>query len=444
MSRSKTPSRRPPHVAYLLRMYPRFSQTFIVNEILELQRRGLHLSIGSLRKPTDGVFHASIARVRGRVDYFPESILSEPAKMLRLQWARLRKRPAACAQALRIALRYAGANLTDLAQAACVVKWAAKNKIDHLHVHFGTHEATVAYLAHLLGGRSYSMTLHAFDIFRDTVDRALLARKINASRFTITVSEFNRRFILEHIPGVNPEKVRVHYNGIDTERFGAADTPREPDMVFGVGRLIEKKGFTHLIRAIELLRDEGLSVRCRIAGEGPLRAALQDQIDCAGLGQQVELAGPLEQAVVGDWMKRATCFCLPCVQAADGNIDALPTVLLESLASGCPSISTRISGVPEIIEDRLSGLLAAPGDARALARAIRQVIENPALAASLAREGRRRAAERFDVRKNAVVLNDWLLDAAGSSRSVFPEVPPPVDRRPVVVPATPGTVSVSS
>ncbi|MFQ5628244.1 MAG: hypothetical protein ACE5I1_05740 [bacterium] len=170
----------PAHIAYLLRMYPRFSQTFIVNEILELQRQGLRVSIGSLKKPTDGIFHESVSRVRGKVHYFPETILSDFTRVWRAHWPRWSRRPGPHLRAIGCVLRNAGASWIDLAQAALVLRWVKKQNVDHVHVHFGTNEATVALLANLLGGLSYSLTLHAFDIFRDNVEGALPALQVRA------------------------------------------------------------------------------------------------------------------------------------------------------------------------------------------------------------------------------------------------------------------------
>jgi len=417
MRRTRSTPGTPERIGYLLRMYPRFSQTFIVNEILELQRQGCSVSLASLRKPSDGLFHESVSRVRGKVDYLPETILSDFSKVCRAGWASFKKRPTDYLRATGCALRNVAISSIDFAQAAMVMRWAKKRRIDHVHVHFGTQEATVALLANMLGGLSYSLTLHAFDIFRDNVDRRLLGRKINASRFTVTVSEFNRRFILENIPGVDPDKVRVNYNGIDLERFNQTGGGRESALVFAVGRLIEKKGFIHLVRAIAHLRDEGCAVRCKIAGDGPEKSRLEEEIARANLTSLVELAGPLEQGEVRDLMQRATCFALPCIEAKDGNVDALPTVLLESLASGCPSVSTALSGIPEIIEHDVSGLLVAPGAERPLAAEIRRIVEDSGLAARLATGGRRRAEDRFDVRRNVAVMNDWLCAAAGTKRA---------------------------
>ncbi len=417
-------------VGYLLRMYPRFSQTFVVNEILELERQGVDLRIASLRKPNEGVFHESISRVRAHVDYFPDRVMGQVRKNLRTQWSRWRQSPRRYRRAAAIVRKYETENWFEMVQAVELLRWVGKRRVGHVHVHFGTDEATVALLAAVLGNLSYSLTLHAFDIFRDTVDRSLLAQKINHSRFAVTVCESNRRYMIENLPGVDPDKVIVNYNGIDLTRFNpdgglesvaASETvqpsvARKPMSIFSVGRLIEKKGFIHLIHAVAHLRDDGFVVSCDIAGDGREQATLERAIKELDLRKQVRLIGPIDQDRVRQRLREAACFALPCVCARDGNVDALPTVLLESLASGCPTVSTRLSGIPEILEDNVSGLLVEPEDSRSLATAIRRVLEDGALSTRLAEGGLQRASERFDVTANVAVMRELFTAATQDAR----------------------------
>lgn len=396
-------------IGYLLWKYPRFSQTFIVNEILQLEQQGVRIRIGSLRHPSDGVFHESIARVAAQCDYLPDRLMGNWRKVREALQACWKTNPVGLRRAIGEVSRRKNASWFDLAQALLVRRWAEKHRLDHLHVHFGTAEATVVWLCRMLGGPGYSLTLHAFDIFRDNVDRRLLAAKINGSDFTVTVCESNRRFLVENMPGVNPARIRVHYNGIDLSRFRADGRQREPLTVFSVGRLIEKKGFIYLIRAVALLHQQGLPVKCRIAGDGPEEKTLRAEIQRHDLKSHVELLGPVRQDQVRGHLQSSASFVLPCIQARDGNIDALPTVLLEAQGCECPAISTRLSGIPEIIENGVSGLLVNPGDEVELASAIRAVLTDDALAERLALGGRRRAEERFDGRQAAATLRAWLL-----------------------------------
>jgi colanic acid/amylovoran biosynthesis glycosyltransferase len=396
-------------IGYVLRMFPRYSQTFIVNELLALERLGIHLRIASLRRPSEDVVHASVRRLRSSIDYFPEP------REARAKDGQIGEHRGAVSETGvdRIHGRLGAYDIPweEHAQARLLIDWARRYRIGHVHVHFGTGEATVAWLAHRFGGPSYTLTLHAFDIFRDNVDRRLLAEKINGSRFTVTVCESNRRFILEHLPGVEAERIRVSYNGIDLERFTDSDRQRDPQLVLAVGRLIEKKGFIHLVHAIAMLRDQGLRLRCDIVGDGRERQRLQDEIRRLQLDAQVRLVGILEQEEVQQRMREASCLVAPCVEARDGNIDALPTVLLEALASGCPVISTKLSGIPEIIESGVSGLLIEPRDENALANAIEHLLRDQELAMRLGRSGRRRVEEKFDVHRNVAALHDWLRTA---------------------------------
>jgi len=393
-------------VAYLLRAYPRFSETFIVNEILELEQRGVEVSILAMRKPEDGFFHESVCRVNARAKYIPET----PGK-LREKASHLLRRLARCAprgtlRRLNSLKRSGRITLDDVLAAAYVLNHVRKHRINHLHAHFGTESATLALIADMLGGLSYSLTLHAYDIFRENVDTDLLTRKINHARFVITVSEFNRGYLARCCPDHDHTKVRVLYNGVDLKHFTPGEEPRERWLIFSVGRLIEKKGFLHLIRAVARLRQAGRPARCIIAGDGRQADFLREQIQRLGCQDAVELVGLWRQQRVRECMQRAGCFALPCVEALDGNMDALPTVLLEALACGCPCVSTRLSGIPEIIEHDASGLLVPPGDHVALAQAIERLFIEPGLSRRLSRGARRRARERFNLTQNASQLVD--------------------------------------
>ncbi len=420
-------------IGYMLRMYPRFSQTFVVNEILELENQGVDLHIASLRLPNEGVFHESATRVRARVNYFNDRFIGNVKKQLISQAKLLRRNPGDYFSAMRLIQRHRSEKWFELVQASELLRWVHKNKIDHVHVHFGTDEATVALLANKLGNLSYSLTLHAFDIFRDNVDKRLLRDKINASQFTVTVCESNRQYMVKQLPGVDASKIKVLYNGIDATRFAPTGSARKPMSIFSVGRLIEKKGFIDLIHAIDILHRKGLQLQCEIAGEGREQRTLQRAIKDLGLKNVVKLIGALEQNDVRKKMQQASCFALPCVRAKDGNVDALPTVLLESLACGCPTVSTMLSGIPEIIEDGISGLLIEPGDVQGLASAIEKTLVDPQLAESLSSGGQGRVRERFSVDKNVARLRNLLCESpsdistAQATTTVLDASVPPCD-----------------
>ncbi len=270
----------------------------------------------------------------------------------------------------------------------------------------------VANFVHRLSGLPYSFTAHAKDIFHQDVQPGALRGKIGAARFAVTVSDFNRGYLMDVLAG-QPGDVRRLYNGIDLGYF----TPdlwaeRETDLILSVGRLVEKKGFDDLIRACALLRGWGVSFRCEIIGKGEARDTLQSLIDGLELGDLVTLVGPKSQDKVLEAYRRASLFALPCVIASDGNRDGLPTVLLEAMATGLPAVSTNLVGVPEIIDHGVDGLLVAPGDHVALATALARLLHDQELRQRMSEAGQRKVAERFDVRSNVATLHRWLAEPA--------------------------------
>ena len=246
-----------------------------------------------------------------------------------------------------------------------------------------------------------------------------MRQKIREARFVATVSDYNRRHLSALVgDGIAARIVRI-YNGIDLQRFHFDSSTRELDLVFAAGRLVEKKGFRHLIEACRLLRDRGQKFRCRIMGDGPEQAALLAQIQACGLEDRVTLVAAQTQEQLMNELRRATVFVLPCVVGADGDQDALPTVLLEAQAVGLPTISTDLSGIPEIVEHEKTGLLIPPGDPSRLAAALEELLGNASLRDRLARAGRLKAEHRFDVRKNVPMLRRLFeQSAAGAEISI--------------------------
>jgi colanic acid/amylovoran biosynthesis glycosyltransferase len=401
-------------VAYLLKMFPRFSETFVLSEILELERQGLELRIFSLKRPDDGLFHADVARVRAAVTYVPESPLRalrayavahrevfgwNPRRYLRcgavILWRALKKRRAAA--------------LKRFLQAGFIAPLLVEEEIEHVHAHFATSATAVALHLHELAGVSYSFTAHAKDIYRHSVESESLERKLRSARFAVTVSDYNWRY-LAAFDGAE-RLVRI-YNGLDVERFAPNGAAREePPLVLAVGRLIEKKGFADLVRACALLRRDGLAFRCRIVGKGELEGELRSLIEELGLEQHVELAGPIPREQLLAVYPRATVVVAPCVIGSDGNRDGLPTALIEAMALGVPVVATDVTGIPELVEHGRTGLLVPQHDPEALAGAIRRIVAEPATAERLVRAGRARVEEDFDLHANIAHLRGLLEEA---------------------------------
>ena len=268
-----------------------------------------------------------------------------------------------------------------------------------------------------MGGPSYSLTAHAKDIYRSTVDPRLLARIVERSAFTVTVCDANVAHLESLLPANAAERVRRLYNGVDLGAFEVDDTRRASDEILAVGRLVPKKGFDVYIRSLAALKSSGIDFRASLVGQGELEADLRDLATRLGLDEQLEFTGPLDQAQVRQRLATATVFCLPCRIGEDGNRDALPTVLLEALASGVPCISTRVTGVPEILDQGQAGRLLSPDDVDGVKEALSDLLSSSGERAKLAERGRARARELFDSRAVARVLHGWHQEAL-ESRSV--------------------------
>lgn len=410
-------------IAYILKMYPRFSETFIVNEILELERQGVDVRVYALMRPTDGRFHASLARVRAQVVYVPEFPLSQ----MKTLWGPHRAAFGHDRRAYLSTLRHAATRghagaLKRFLQAGFIADHVTRHPVDALHAHFASSATRVANYVSRLTGVPYSFTAHAKDIFHEDVNPDTLRDKITASSFVVTVSDFNRDY-LNDLMGPVPSHVRRLYNGIDLGLFAESSAARDPRLILGVGRLVEKKGFRDLILACKVLTIHGVDFRCEIIGQGPLEATLRAEIDRLGLTGCVTLVGPRPQDEVLEAYRRAAIFALPCIIGADGNRDGLPTVLLEAMATGAACVSTDVTGVPEIITHDVDGLVVPQNDANALANALERLLAEPDLRARFAAAGRAKVERAFDVRQNVATLRAWFAgEAAPAAAAVSVDV----------------------
>jgi colanic acid/amylovoran biosynthesis glycosyltransferase len=412
-----------PKIGYVLKRFPRLSETFILNELLELERQGTSIEIFALLKPADELRHERLAGLHAPVTYLPSS---SGFRKLRLREARYAHGSSA-EQALADVFDddKTRSHSTLALRAAAVAALAQARGVGHLHAHFATDATTVAMFASRLTRISYSFTAHAKDIYHEYVDAALLREKIAEAQFVVTVSDYSRQYLIEVGGEQAVDKIVRIYNGIDLDYFRRGDSVSpEPGLIVGVGRLVDKKGFQYLVEACRLLRDWGRLFRCLLIGDGPERASLDQQIRSLGLHDRVVLAGALSQDRLLAILKQATILVLPCVVSPTGDRDGLPTVLLEALALGLPAISTPVGGIPEIVEHGETGLLTPPGDALPLARAIDELLSNTELRERLARQGRSKAERCFDVRTNVAALSQLLAGRPSPEAILEPALQP--------------------
>lgn len=399
-------------VGYVLKMYPRFSETFIVTEILALEALGTPVRIFSLRPPVDGHFHKDLARVAAPVSYLPHHVRSTQL------WATLREATGELPDLARHLPELLAADPDEAAAAVSIALSVRRERLTHLHAHFGSVATGVARLAALLAGVPYTFTAHAKDIFHEEVDQQALSTRIADAAAVVTVSDFNIDHLRGGVAAATPERlVRIH-NGLDLERFTFHDPqhrPAGPPSICAVGRLVEKKGFGDLVDAVALLRSSLPDLRLDLVGSGPEEQRLRERVTRRGLDDVVTFHGPLPQDRVRQMLRAASVFAAPCVVGADGNRDGLPTVLLEALATGTPCVATPVTGIPEAVVHGETGLLVPESDPSALATALDRLLADPVLAARLAAAGRALVEERFDVRRNVQAL-DRLQRSAGRAR----------------------------
>ncbi len=392
-------------VGYVLKRYPRYSETFVVNEILAHEAAGTEIDIFSLRYPSDGHFQDVIARVRAPVHYLRATEVKASSLWASLRSAR--ERDCRFTDALKMALNE---DATEVYQALELAKHLEEKRITHLHAHFGTSATSVARLASAFSGIPYTFTAHAKDIFHQSVDTGDLRRKLEGARAVVTVSDFNLEYLRENWGSAAEGVVRV-YNGLDLDRFPfRSPTDREP-IIVAVGRLVEKKGFSCLVDACGILAERGTPFRCKLIGAGPESHPLSEQIDKLGLSDRVELVGPRPQREVIAEISTAAVFAAPCVLGADGNRDGLPTVLLEAMALGTPCVSTDVTGIPEVVRDGQTGLVVGQHDAAMLAEACGKLLADPGKRCRLAGRARELIETAFDVHRNAAQVRELFAGA---------------------------------
>jgi colanic acid/amylovoran biosynthesis glycosyltransferase len=396
-------------IGYVLKRYPRFSETFVVNEILAHEAAGQPIEIFALRPVEETHFQDNLGQVRAPVTRIRDRFSSaEPV------WDRVRAAQAELPGALDVLARLDGiASGQDVAQALEVAVEARRRGVVHLHAHFGTVSTSIARLAAAMAGIGYSFTAHAKDIYHAYDDQQHLHLKLRDADATITVSDFNVAYLRETY---GAERVTRIYNGLDLERFEWSEPKDGADEILAVGRLVEKKGFHILIEAVRLMRETGRAPLCRIIGSGEEQGHLAAQIRDAGLEATVRLEGPRPQAEVIAAMRQAAVLACPCVVGSDGNRDGLPTVLLEAMAVGLPVVSTDVVGIPELVRDGQTGLIAPEADPEALAAALMRMTDEAGLRRRLSTAARALIEEEFDVTRSAAALREVFAASVARRR----------------------------
>jgi len=406
-------------IAFVVKGYPRLSETFVANEIRALEKRGLEIRIVSLRQPTDTKRHPVHGEIRARVHYLPEYLYRAPRRVF-AAWRRVRRwrRYRDCLRTWLADLRRdPSPNRVRRFGQALVLAHEIDSDVVHLHAHFLHTPASVTRYASMLLDLPWSCSAHARDIW--TTPEWEKREKLASCRWAVTCTAANYRHLQDLAPASG--RVELVYHGLDAERFPAANTggsprdgsdPDDPVRILSVGRAVEKKGYHDLLAALALLPAE-LHWCFEHVGGGPWLGKLERLATRLGIAGRIRWRGALAQGDVRGCYADSDMFVLSCCIARDGDRDGLPNVLMEAQSQGLACVATRISAIPELVEDHGTGLLAEAGDPQALADAMARLIRDSRLRERLGAAGRQRVAREFRFDDGIDRLQDRFDGLAG-------------------------------
>jgi colanic acid/amylovoran biosynthesis glycosyltransferase len=417
-------------VAYIMSRFPKLTETFVLDELVAVDRQGVRIELFPLLRERAEIVHPEALPWMERAHYLP---FLSPA-ILRSNMRFLVRHPRRYLGTLAAMIRGTAGSLNFLVGGIGIfpkVVHAASQMsalgVRHVHCHFATHPALAGFLIHRLTGIPYSFTAHGSDLH---VERRMLCQKIAESAFAVTISRSNAAVITADCGEPIP-KLQVIRCGVDLRRFRPADerdhaaeapgatglrahstTESEvdphlrdrPAAITCIGTLHEVKGQRHLIAAVAKLAERGVNVCCRFVGDGPDRADLERLVDTLGLRGSVEFLGQRTRSDVLEVLAETDILVAPSVPTNAGKREGLPVVLIEAMAAGVPVVASHLSGIPELVENDVTGLTVPPGDPAAIADALARLLADRQLRQRLARAGRERIEAEFDLDRNAARL----------------------------------------
>lgn len=412
---------RPPF-AYVFERFPSFTQTFCAREVMELRRQGIHPLLFSIHDTSDeDIRHFPAELLRDVITLPQGEALVEEVKAL--------KKANLLPQKAVLTLRHWGEkpDKRRVHEAAWIGHKLAAARVRHTHAHFAGLAARTCWWLREFHGTTYSFTGHANDILCPDPFEVSRQNLIDHAAVVITVSDFTARHLRQSHGG--GRKIQRVYNGLDLDPILRGIGSRKkihPPLILSVGRLTPKKGFADLIAACAILKKQGRVFQCEITGTGELEPHLAARIQSTGLEGIVSLTGPKPMAWIIDRLHESTVFALACATEDDGGMDNLPTVLMEAMAAALPCVSTNLAGVPEMVVDGQTGLLAPEKNPDALASALARILDHPDEATRFGQAGLARAKSLFDQKITArqllralvtrgkvhLPVTKWLTDPA--------------------------------
>jgi glycosyltransferase involved in cell wall biosynthesis len=412
-------------IAYIMSRFPHLPETFILREMVEMERQGWRVSLYPLILQNQEVVHPEATGWLQRAE--TAGLVSK--QVVSANFGTLRRQPRRLLGTAARAFAENASSPNFLARAALLLPKAVyiarkmqADGVTHVHAHYATHPALVAWIIHRLTGIPYSITVHAHDIF---VRREMLEAKLRAASFIVAISRFNRDYLAELYGGWITAKTHIVHCGIEPEKYQAR--PMSPGgskqlEIINVGSLQPYKGQIYLIWACALLRERGIPYRCRIVGGGEEEPRLKKEIQRLNLEDWVELLGPQTQEKVAELLASAGCYVQPSIITPSGKMEGLPVAIMEALTCRLPVVATAISGVPELVQNEKTGYLVPQADPERLAEGLMAVWSDPQKAALLAAEGRKLVLQEFDLRQNVSQLAALFYQYSGVRPAAEPEI----------------------
>ena len=415
-SRENTPSIG--KIAYIMSRFPKLTETFILYEILEAQRHGVHIEIFPLLREQQKVTHPEVRILTEKAHFYP--FLSLPILGAQLHY--LLRKPLVYIRLLFEVLRgtlgssnfFFGA-IGILPKSVHFAHEMEKLGICHVHAHFATHPAIAGLIIHRLTGIPFSFTAHGSDLH---VERKMLDRKVAAAAFAVTVSKYNKAVMVQACGKDMSDRIHIIHCGVAPEHFPLKPASDEVNSyeILCVASFEEVKGHKHLIKACEILAAHGIDFNCHLIGDGPLRTDIEQQIACTNLADKFHVHGSLPRPEVIDLLQKADVFALPSIPTKQGKREGIPVVLMEAMACGLPVVSSDLSGIPELVINDTCGLLVAPGDNASLADALETLYKEPERRNRLGISGRKQVEEKFNLHTNTMKLMGLIADSCASHR----------------------------
>lgn len=393
-------------VAYMMSRFPKLTETFVLYEILAVQQQGAAVELYPLMREHTKVMHAEAAPLVEKAHFLP--FVSLP--ILRSNVRFMLKNPRAYFGALWSGIRatwgsvrYLGGIVSFFPKVVHMAHLMSQDGIQHIHAHFASHPAAAAYIIHRLTGIPYSFTAHGSDLHRD---QHMLCEKTAEAAFVIAISGYNKDVIVQKCGENMRDRVLIVHCGVNAEVFRPRTQPKQGDHfdILCIGSLHEVKGQTYLIDACRLLRDRGMNFTCHFVGGGEDLEALQAQVTEAGLTDLIRFHGQIPRTQVLELLEAADVVAAPSVPSQDGRREGIPVAIMEAMGSAIPVVASRLSGIPELVDDGQSGILVEPRDSAGLADALERFAKDPALRQQFGQVGREKVLREFELNNNAATL----------------------------------------